>query len=153
MQVARPVVVVQEARQAIVAALHHMLRYSGQIEPREAGHAMSFAAAAENGMRRLLVLRSETSDQRLREVNLTPFSAELRQIISELEEVKNLGGEAKAELAAEIGTLKSQCESPKPKAGIVKESLGSVRRILEEAGGNLMAAGLLPSLTRLLGAF
>lgn len=79
--------------------------------------------------------------------------AELRQIICELEEVKNLGGEAKAELAAEIGTLKSQCESPKPKAGIVKESLGSVRRILEEAGGNLLAAGLLPSLTRLLGAF
>jgi hypothetical protein len=38
--VAPPVVVVQEARQAIVTALDHMPRYPRQIETREASHAM-----------------------------------------------------------------------------------------------------------------
>lgn len=65
-QVAPPVVVVQEARQAIVTALDHMLRYPRQIETTEASHAMSFVAAAENGTCRSLIPRSETSGQRRR---------------------------------------------------------------------------------------
>jgi ELWxxDGT repeat protein len=61
-QVAAPVVVVQEARQAIVTALNHVLRYSGQIKSREASHPTSFAAAAENETHRSLIRRSETSE-------------------------------------------------------------------------------------------
>ena len=37
-------------------------------------------------------------------------------------------------------------ESPRPKKHIIRESLHSVRTILEGAGGNLAAAGLLDAL-------
>jgi len=47
------------------------------------------------------------------------------------------------ELAAEIATIKAQVESPKPKKQIIRESLQSVRSILEGAGGGVVATGLL----------
>lgn len=56
-QVAPSVVVVQEARQSIVAALDQAA-VSGQIETRVASHTMSFVAAAENGTCRSLIPRS-----------------------------------------------------------------------------------------------
>lgn len=41
---------------------------------------MSVAAATGNGTRRLLVRRSETSDQHLLEANLTPLSATIELV-------------------------------------------------------------------------
>lgn len=48
---------------------------------------------------------------------------------------------SKDELKAEVATIKAQVESPKPKDGIIKQSLGSIKSILENAGGS--AAGQL----------
>jgi hypothetical protein len=42
------------------------------------------------------------------------------------------------ELSAELTTIDTQVASPKPKAGIIKQSLGSIRTILEGAGGNVV---------------
>ncbi|MDN4592145.1 hypothetical protein DBA29_27060 [Xenophilus aerolatus] len=56
------------------------------------------------------------------------------------------------ELLAELATLRSQLDSPKPKVGIIKESLASVRTVLEGAAGNLVASDLLARLGPLLGA-
>jgi hypothetical protein len=50
------------------------------------------------------------------------------------------------ELAAEIATIRAQLQSPKPKRDIVRESLRSVRAILEGAGSSLTATGLLNAL-------
>jgi hypothetical protein len=55
----------------------------------------------------------------------------------------SLGKAASDELTSELGTLEAQSKSPKPKHGIIKESLRSVRTILEGAAGNAVAEGLL----------
>jgi hypothetical protein len=47
------------------------------------------------------------------------------------------------ELTAEVATLRAQVNSPRPKKQIVRESLRSIRTILEGAAGNLSATGLL----------
>lgn len=62
----------------------------------------------------------------------------------------DLSSEAKQELTAETETAKIQAGSPKPKHSIIRESLLSIRTILEGAGG-AMAAQLLMKLGALLG--
>lgn len=56
------------------------------------------------------------------------------------------------ELQANVATIDAQLQSARPKRGIVVESLRSIRTVLEEAGGNIVAAGLLPLLAPLLAA-
>lgn len=56
------------------------------------------------------------------------------------------------EFAADVTTLESQVQSPNLKAGIVCEALLSLRAVLENAGGSLLAAGLLQQIGRLFGA-
>lgn len=50
-----------------------------------------------------------------------------------------LHSESKEELSSEIATIEAQLKSPKPKTGIVKESLKTIRTVLESASGS--AAG------------
>lgn len=68
---------------------------------------------------------------------LGEFVARLRGSLPDLQ----ISEEASKELKSELATLDAQVASPKPKAGIVKESLASLRAILEGASGN--AAGQL----------
>jgi len=70
------------------------------------------------------------------------FINEIRERLSELE----LTGDIKKELNAELNTVDAQVNSPKPKISILRESLLSIRRILEGAGGAI-AAHLLISLS------
>ncbi|MGA8222530.1 MAG: hypothetical protein WB780_12820 [Candidatus Acidiferrales bacterium] len=51
--------------------------------------------------------------------------------------------QAKLELRAEIQTLEAQAASPRPKVSIIKESLATLRNILEGIVGNLAAAAIL----------
>lgn len=48
-----------------------------------------------------------------------------------------LNSESAAEINADIATIKTQLDSPKPKKSIVKESLISIRNIMEGAGGSV----------------
>lgn len=73
LQVALAVVVIEETGQAVVAALNDMLGYVGKVKSRQAGHSGSFVAKPDQLLRRTPVLGSETSDQGLLEVNLTPL--------------------------------------------------------------------------------
>lgn len=73
--IAGAIFVVQEAGQAIVAALHDVLRDAGQVEAWESGHARMVATLAKarnawKGNRRVGVVLMLAS-----EVNLTPFLA------------------------------------------------------------------------------
>ncbi len=54
-----------------------------------------------------------------------------------------------AELRSEIDTVESQTRSPKPKQGIIKQGLSSIRTILEGAGGHI-AAQLIIEVGKLL---
>lgn len=68
------------------------------------------------------------------------------------EEELGLDAEEASELHTELSTIEVQSESPKPKTKILKESLESIRAILEGATGNVAAAGLLALLANLLGS-
>jgi len=57
-----------------------------------------------------------------------------------------LDGDSKAEAGAEIATLDAQLQSSRPKPGILRESLQSIRTILEGAAGSVVASDLLPKL-------
>jgi hypothetical protein len=61
----------------------------------------------------------------------------------------DLPSDTKKELNSEINTAKAQTESPKPKHPIIRESLSSIRHILEGAGGGV-ATQLLMELGKLL---
>lgn len=65
------------------------------------------------------------------------------------EEELGLNAEEASELNTELSTIEVQSESPKPKATIIKESLKSIRAILEGATGNVAAAELLALLARI----
>ena len=71
--------------------------------------------------------------------NITSFVSSLKEKLNELE----IDEEKLKELNAEIETIESQTKSPKPKEGIIKESLISVRSILEGASGSAVGQLLL----------
>lgn len=73
------------------------------------------------------------------------FLYDLKQILSDLAVSK----EIKDELSADIKTVESQVQSPKPKPSIIHEGLRSIRNVLEGAGGEIVAP-LLVQLGKLL---
>lgn len=74
------------------------------------------------------------------------FVSELKSKLSQLP----LGEVERSELNAEIKTIEAQIGSSRPKGNILKESLMSVRRILESASGSVAAQLLLKLLAPLL---
>lgn len=70
---------------------------------------------------------------------ISEFVDKLQQNLQEI----TLGSSQKEELTAEIATMKAQVVSPKPKEGIIKECLTSVRTILESASGSAVGQLLL----------
>ncbi len=79
--------------------------------------------------------------------SLTTFLTSLREALPTLA----LSKDDQAELSAEVETLDVQAKSPRPKASIIKESLRSVRSILEGAAGAAAGQLLLAQVTKLLG--
>ncbi len=72
----------------------------------------------------------------------------LQQVIAQ----GQLQGEACAELQAELDTLKAQATSPNPKWPVIGVVAGSVRAVLEGAGGGVLAAQALGWLATLSGS-
>jgi len=83
------------------------------------------------------------------------FSSEsVKEIISELSDIISnlqLDSNQEAELQSEISTIEAQLKSPKTKFTIVRESLGSIQRILEGAAGGAIASGLIGKIGALIG--
>lgn len=61
----------------------------------------------------------------------------------------NLDPEPLSIVESDINTIISQINSPKPKVNILNESLTSIRSVLEQMTGNLLASGLLYELAKL----
>ena len=79
---------------------------------------------------------------------------ELKEVIQSLKEsIDQLGidQQQKSELQADIQTIEAQMSSSKPKAAIITECLGSIKRILEGAAGSALASGLLIKIAALSG--
>lgn len=56
----------------------------------------------------------------------------------------------KSELEAQVATLNGQLCSSQPSNGIISEVLGSIRRVVEGASGNLIATGIITQIGSLL---
>lgn len=123
------------------------------------GEGLSFTAnekkAAEKTSYNIINFYAPVQGQQIQQdsVNATQISS-LYQFDSDmvkkiLDGVKNhikdlnVGSETEQELKAEIKTVEVQINSPKPKHGIIKESLMSIKTILEGAGGSVAAQLLL----------
>ncbi|USK83038.1 hypothetical protein LHV56_19260 [Peribacillus frigoritolerans] len=76
----------------------------------------------------------------------------LSSLISELEKLQGeiTDPALKQELASEVEVLQSQVKSPKPKMGIIKEALMSVRNIAEGTTGNVLASSIQDQVMMLL---
>jgi hypothetical protein len=70
---------------------------------------------------------------------IVKFLAEIKENLPELQ----LSNELKQAMDTEVNAVDAQVKSPKPKAAIVRESLSSIRRILEGAGGAIAAKLIL----------
>lgn len=76
----------------------------------------------------------------------------LHSLINDLEKLQEEVQDpaVKQELASEIAVLQSQAQSPKPKQGIIREALKSVRNIAEGITGSLLAPSVLQHATTIL---
>lgn len=74
------------------------------------------------------------------------------RLLKEKRQELKLNREDESEIEAEISTLESQIVSSRPKRGIIQESLSSIKRILEGAGGAIVAQQLTPFIPGLLSA-
>jgi hypothetical protein len=73
--------------------------------------------------------------------------ASIQTLLTSLQgNLANLGlsPEAHAEATAEVQTVEAQLRSTKPKAGILRESLRTLRNLVEGVASNALAAGILP---------
>ncbi len=82
---------------------------------------------------------TENSILEIGEVSINKDGIEkfVKVLKSQLGEI-NFSGDDKEEINAEVTTIESQVKSPKPKISIIRESLGTVRRILEGASGSVV---------------
>jgi hypothetical protein len=79
---------------------------------------------------------------------LQAFIESFRRLLPELQ----LDHIQRREAEADLATLDAQASSGKPKTGIVRESLASLRHIIEHALGHAAGAGLLANNDHLLAA-
>jgi hypothetical protein len=79
---------------------------------------------------------------------------ELKEVIQSLNELidqLDIGQQQKFELQVDIQTIEAQMSSPKPKAAIITECIGSIERILEGVTSSALASSLLSKIVALSG--
>jgi hypothetical protein len=72
------------------------------------------------------------------------FVGSLRETIEQI----TLKDRDRAQANADLSTVEAQISSPKPKRSIVSECMTSIRTILENAAGSLIAAGAIAAINR-----
>jgi hypothetical protein len=70
-------------------------------------------------------------------------------LIDHMAELK-LGTTVNQQLQAEVSTIQTQLNSPQPNHFVLRESLRSIRNILEGCAGSLLASGLIFEINKLL---
>ena len=94
--------------------------------------------ASEGGQQTLTITGAATSE-------IHALLAELKSAIGSMK----LDLQTQKDLAGEITTIEGQMQTSKPKKSIIKESLTSLRTILEQSGAALLAAKVLPLISGL----
>lgn len=96
----------------------------------------------------------QQASSRSRQLQRNKFEgAELEGIIKILVQAlpqMKLSSALEEEVNADIATLESQLGSPRPKMGIIRESLISIRNVLEGGTGSMVASELLTQIQRMM---
>ena len=120
---------------------------------REAASKISYNINNFYGAVNGLQIQQDVSDSvqvsTFNQIDLEGLKGFLTAIQTKLNELQ-LTPESKQEIGADVETLRAQAESPKPKQSIIRESLSSIKRVLEGAGGGV-AAQLILQIAKLLG--
>ena len=80
--------------------------------------------------------------------------ADLRNLLEQVKDAVDdlrLSEAARTQLQADVRTVEAQLESPNPKPSIMMESLHSLKTIMENAAGSVIASALLPKILKMLG--
>lgn len=89
-------------------------------------------------------------------VQIQHFCLDMEKILTTVSEIRanqeklDLSAESGSKLNDQLSTIEQQSQSPKPKESIISEALKSIRGILEGATGNIVAAGLLKMLAKII---
>lgn len=81
-----------------------------------------------------------------KKIEIDQFINKLKNALPELA----LTPDANSEVSADIATIEAQVGCERPKAGIIRDSLLSIQRVLEGAAGAILAQQLLPYIPVLL---
>ena len=99
---------------------------------------------------------AQASNGATQTVSITPeVKEDIAKLVSVLKEIldkQDLKQEQSDELKSDISTIESQLGSPKPKKGIISESLSSAKNILENASTiAVTVAPIVAQITSILG--
>lgn len=86
-------------------------------------------------------------------INFDVKSADFKSLIQDVRAKipsLNLDPTSTNQLYSDIGTIEVQIASPTPKPSIISESLSSIKAILENAAGNVIAAGIVYEIVKFL---
>lgn len=89
-------------------------------------------------------------------VQIQHVCLDMEKILTTVSEIRanqeklDLSAESGSKLNDQLSTIEQQSQSPKPKESIISEALKSIRGILEGATGNIVAAGLLKMLAKII---
>jgi hypothetical protein len=72
-------------------------------------------------------------------IDAEALTALVDSLVNQLDEMR-LGDEQRAEMAAELATVRAQAVSSKPKAAIIKESLATIRHIMEASAAHFLVS-------------
>jgi len=98
-------------------------------------------------------VQQATTDSTQTFVQAPPDLAAVTTLMTRLREqlhALDLTTDARDEVVADIATIEAQAKSPKPRFAIIRETMHSIRSVVEQAAGSAVGAGLVAELTRLL---
>lgn len=147
----------------IEAVRNHILRWTLELEKKGvSGEGLTFtfkevqAASQVHYVTNIGVMTNSQLQQHSsgpQTISVTPDFAALRDLMGEvLSRINEVPRDQAAVAKADAETVIAQVDSQSPKFGILSESLKSLRSILENAGGSVLASDILPKLTALVAA-
>lgn len=87
-------------------------------------------------------------------INFKANESDLRSVLAKIKNSVDgieLSPAAKGQLTVDIGTVEVQLSSPNPRSSIITECLQSMKTILENAAGSLLASGFVVEVNKFLG--
>lgn len=91
-----------------------------------------------------------TQEVHITQVAQDQVSSFVKEVTDSLGALELAGDEAKV-AESDLATIEHQLASPRPKKGVIRESLSSLRNVFEGATGNMIAMGFADQIPALLG--